>query len=182
MLYNIKSKITQKILNFFFIHKKEKFYINQISKFIQEDRSNTHKKLIELYDIGFLLDEYVGNQRHFFLNKNFRFLKEYEKIISQTFGVENILRKELSQIKGIEKAFIFGSFAQNKLTPGSDLDILIVGTYDIIKLSKIMAQLQKEWKIEINLVEYSHKEYDKKISDKDNFLAGVFKKPIIQII
>ncbi len=182
MPYNIKSKTTQKILNFFFIHKKEKFYISQIAKFIEEDRSNTHKKLEELYENEILLDEYIGNQRYFFLNNKFRFLKEYEKIIKQTFGIEATLKEELSEIEGIDSAFIFGSYAQNMLTPCSDLDILIVGNYDVIKLSKKLARLQKEWKLEINPVEYSTKEYHEKIKSKDNFLTSVFKKPIIQII
>jgi predicted nucleotidyltransferase/predicted transcriptional regulator with HTH domain len=144
MPYNIKSKTAQKILNFFFIHKKEKFYISQIAKFIQEDKSNVHKKLLELYENEILLDEYIGNQRYFFLNNDFRFLKEYEKIVSQTFGIEAILKEELLAIGGIDNAFIFGSYAQNKLNPSSDLDILIVGSHDGIKLSKKLAQLQKE--------------------------------------
>jgi len=36
--------------------------------------------------------------------------------------------------------------------------------------------------LEINPVEYSTKEYERKIKSKDNFLSSVLKKPIIQII
>jgi hypothetical protein len=59
---------------------------------------------------------------------------------------------------------------------------MIVGTYDIKKVSQILVTLQKEWRLEINSIEYLQKEYDKKLKVKDNFLINVLKNPIINII
>jgi predicted nucleotidyltransferase len=141
---SLKSKITQKILNFFFIHQEDHFYINELSKILNEDCANLYRQLLKLLDEGMLCDEFKGNQRYFFLNTNYRFLNEYKTIINQTFGLEAILKDRLSDIKGIEKAIIFGSYASNQLTSNSDLDILIVGNYDVKKLAKIFTELQKE--------------------------------------
>ena len=182
MNISLRSKIVQKLLNFFFIHKGERFYISELSKLIEEEKSNINKQLLKLLEEGILSDEFKGNQHYFYINKNYRFLDEYETIIKKTFGIEAILKDKLSSIKGINKAIIFGSYASNTMKVDSDLDIMIVGTYDIKKVSQILVTLQKEWRLEINSIEYSQKEYDKKLKVKDNFLINVLKNPIINII
>ncbi len=182
MNISLRSKVVQKLLNFFFIHKDERFYISELSKWIKEEKSNINKQLSKLLLEGILSDEFKGNQHYFFINKDYRFLDEYETIIKKTFGIEAILKDKLSAIKGIDKAIIFGSYASNKMKIDSDLDLLIVGTYDIKKVSLVLATLQKEWRLEINTVEYSLVEYNKKLKTKDNFLINVFKNPIINII
>ena len=51
-MISLRSKITQKILNLFFLNKKEKFYVNELAKKIKEDPANVYKKLIELKKKG----------------------------------------------------------------------------------------------------------------------------------
>jgi len=97
-MISLRSKITQKILNLFFLNEKEKFYVNELAKKIKEDPANVYKKLIELKKEGMLSDEFSGKERYFFLNSKYPFLKEYKKIILKGFGFEKILReKELSK-------------------------------------------------------------------------------------
>ncbi|HRZ29518.1 MAG TPA: nucleotidyltransferase domain-containing protein [Candidatus Paceibacterota bacterium] len=144
MNISLRSRITQKILNFLFIHKNDSFYISELSKLINEDRANTYRQLLKLTEEGIINSGYQGQQRYFSINNSYRFLNEYKKIINQTFGLDSILKDKLSSISGIEKAFIFGSYAKNKLNSDSDLDLLVVGNYDIKKLAKILAELQKE--------------------------------------
>jgi len=64
-MISLRSKITQKILNLFFLNEK-KFYINELAKLIKEDTANVHKKLLELKKEGLLSDEFPGKERYFF--------------------------------------------------------------------------------------------------------------------
>jgi predicted nucleotidyltransferase len=182
MSISLKSKITQKILNYAFIHEEDKFYISKIAKQINEEKSNVYKKLLELKKEGVLDDDNIGNQRHFFLNKKYRFLEEYKKVIQKSFGIEAILKEKLSKIKGIEQVYLFGSYAKNQLTASSDIDILIIGQYDFMKVQKILNEIQSLFNIEVNSVEYSPKEYDQKIKEKNYFVMDILKNKIIKII
>lgn len=65
-MISLRSKITQKILNLFFLNEKEKFYVNELAKKIKEDPANVYKKLIELKKEGMLSDEFSGKERYFF--------------------------------------------------------------------------------------------------------------------
>lgn len=181
-MISLQSKITQKILNLFFLHKGEKFYVNEIAKLIKENPANVFRKLVELGNEKILLDEFKGKERYFYLNQKFPLLKEYRQIILKKFGFEEILKKNLEKIKGLESACIFGSYAQKGLSPESDIDILLIGEFNIIELQKILVKLQKETGREINSVELTKKEFEERKKQKDPFLKDIFSKRHIKII
>jgi len=181
-MISLRSKITQKILNLFFLNEKEKFYVNELAKLIKEDLSNVYKKLLELRKEGILSDEFSGKERYFFLNQKYPFLKEYKKIILKGLGFEKILKEKLKKLKGIDSVYIFGSYAKNKLSTESDIDLLIIGDFDTVKLQKILLEIQKLTGREINSIELTKKEFEKRKKEKDPFLKDVFSKKYIKIL
>lgn len=170
------------MLNFLLLNKEEKFYINELAKLLGEDPSNLYKKLLEFKKEGLLLDEFQGKERFFFLNKKYPFLKEYEKIILKGFGFEKILKDKLKSIKGVESVYIFGSYVKNHLSSESDIDLLIIGDFDTLKLQKALLEIQKSTGREINSIELTKKEFEKKKREKDYFIENIFSGKIIKII
>lgn len=181
-MISLRSKITQKILNWLFINEREKFYVNEFAKAIKENPMNVYRKLIELKEKGMLSDEYQGKERYFFLNKKFPFLREYKNIILKGLGFEKILKEELKKIEGIKSVYIFGSYAQNKLSLESDIDILIVGDFNGLKLQKILLEVQRLTGREINSIELTQKEFGKRKKESDPFLKDIFSKKYIKIL
>jgi len=181
-MISLRSKITQKILNLLFLNEKEKFYVNELAKLIKEDPANVYKKLIELKEEGLLSDEFLGKERYFFLNPKYPFLKEYKKIILKGLGFEKILKEKLSKLKGIDSVYIFGSYAKNRLSLESDIDLLIVGDFDTLKLQKTLLEIQKLTGREINSIELTKKEFEKRKKKKDELLADIFSSKYIKIL
>lgn len=181
-MISLRSKITQKILNLFFLNEKERFYINELAKLIKEDTANVHKKLLELKKEGLFSDEFSGKERFFFLNPKYPFLKEYKKIILKGFGFEKILKEKLSKLKGINSVYVFGSYAENKLSLESDIDVLIIGNADIIELQKSLVEIQRLTGREINSIELTKKEFERRKKEKDEFLTDIFSKKYIKIL
>ena len=181
-MLSLRSKITRKILNLFFLNRKERFYINELAKLLKEDHSNIHKKLIELRKEGILSDEFSGKERYFFLNSKYPFLKEYRKIILKGFGFEKILKEKLSKLRGVDSAYIFGSYAQNRLSLESDIDLLVIGDVDSLKLQKTLLDIQHFSGREINPIELTKREFEKRRKENDSFLEDIFSKKYIKII
>ena len=77
-------------------------------------------------------------------------MKKLKKIISKTIGVGGQLREGLLKVKGIKKAFIFGSFAKNKEKSESDIDLMIIGTVDENLLISRISKLESSTGREIN--------------------------------
>ncbi len=181
-MISLRSKITQKILNLLILNDKERFYINQIAKIIHEYPANVHKKLVELEKEGIVSDDVQGMERYFFINKKYKFLKEYRNIILKGVGFEKILKEKLKQIKGIDSAYIFGSYAKNKMSDESDIDILVVGDFETKDLQRALLEVQKLSGREINSIELLKKEFKKKMEEKDEVLIDIFSGKHIKII
>lgn len=181
-MISLRSKITQKILNLFFLNEKEKFYVNELAKLIKEDPSNVYKKLLQLKKEGVLSDEFQGKERYFFLNKKYPFLKEYKKIILRGFGFEKILKEKLKKLKGIDSVYIFGSYAKDRLSLESDIDLLTIGNFDTLEFQKAILEIQRLSGREINSIELTKKELEKRKKEKDPFLKDIFSKKYIKIL
>lgn len=181
-MISLRSKITRKILNLFFLNESESFYVNELAKLLKEDPSNLYKKLLEFRKEGMLSDEFRGKERYFFLNKKYPFLKEYKNIILKGVGFEKILKEKLSKIKGVDSVYIFGSYAKNKLSLESDIDILIIGDFDTLKFQKALLEVQKVSGREINSIELTKKEFEQRKKKKDEFLMDILSSKYIKIL
>ena len=161
-MLSLRAKNTQKILSYFFLHEGNELYVNEMCRRFGLDRGNLVRKLKELAEEGILRSEWKGNQRYYSLNPSFPLFKEYKKIFVKTLGFEPAVKGILKEIPGIRKALLFGSYAQDKMDPSSDIDLLVVGLHDTIELQKRIARLQKTLDREINVISMSPEEYERK--------------------
>ena len=53
-MISLRSEITKKLLNYFFINPQESLYVNELSSKLQLDKRNLVKKLKELEEVGIL--------------------------------------------------------------------------------------------------------------------------------
>ena len=83
-MISIKSNTVRKLLDFFFIHEDENFYVNEIVRRTGVDKRNLVKKLKELENEGLFSVEERGNLKLYSLNKNFALFNEYKKIVLNT--------------------------------------------------------------------------------------------------
>ena len=181
-MLSLRSKISQKVLNYFMLQQGAESYVSDLARALQVESGNLTRKLIELEKEGILKSHWQGKQRYYSLNQNFALLKEYKSIVLKTLGLEKMLKVALSRISGIKKAVIFGSYAQDKMDSHSDIDLLVVGSHSTVSLQKAVADVQKSIQRDINAVSMSLDEYAEKRKNKDPFLKSVETKKSIKII
>ncbi|MBL7131414.1 MAG: nucleotidyltransferase domain-containing protein [Candidatus Omnitrophica bacterium] len=85
-------------------------------------------------------------------------------------------------IKGLKEAYLFGSYASNKMDSSSDIDLLAIGTHSVLELQRVIAKLQKDTGREFNVTNLSPKEFEAKKKDKGHFINSVFKTKIIRLV
>ena len=182
IMINLRSKITIKLLDYYFLNKEKANYINELAKILEVDPGNLFRKLKELEKDGLFSSELRGNQRYFFINKKYPFLFEYIKMYESKFGFVGLLKEELKDVKGLSEAYIFGSLAKGNFREASDIDLLIVGSHNYESLLPIISGLEKKMKREINVVDFTNKEFLAKQKKGDEFIKNVFSDKIIKII
>ncbi|HPY08852.1 MAG: nucleotidyltransferase domain-containing protein [Patescibacteria group bacterium] len=181
-MFSFKSKITVKILNYYFLNPKKTHYINELAKILEVDPGNLFRKLKELEKEGILKTEMIGNQRYFSLNEKSPLLGEYKKIFEARHGLPEILKNKLKEIKGLEEAYLFGSFVKGNFSEESDIDLLLVGKHKFALVSNLVNELEKKLGREINVVDFTKPELTSRLEKNDDFLKNVFAGKYIKLI
>ena len=181
-MISIVSKIAQSLLAFYFLHEDKRLYVNELMRHLEVDKRNLVKKLNEFEREGIFKSEMIGNQKYYYLNKKYPLYSEYKRIILKTIGIEKQLKTTLSKIKGIKRAFIYGSYAEDRMDTFSDIDVVVIGNHSTVLLHKKIVQLQKLTDREINVIIISKKEFDTKKKNKDPFITDILRKKRIEII
>lgn len=179
-MISLKSKTVLELLNHFFLHEDENLYVNELVRRLGIDKRNLLKKLKECENAGLFKTEFKGNLKYYSLNKDFPLYNEYKKIILKTTGIETRLRELLEKIKGIKRAFIYGSYVSDKMDASSDIDVFVIGNHKVIEVQKAISALQKRIDREINVINIGEKEF---LSKKDDpFLSDIIKKDKIELV
>ena len=179
---SLRSKVTIRLLDYYFLNPEAQIYINELARILDLDPKNTEIKLKELEKEGFFKSEFRGKQRYFFLAKDNPVLEHYRQIFLKTYGIEKRLKDMISNIKGLKEAYIYGSYATNKMDSSSDIDILAIGSHSVLELQRVIVKLQKDVNREFNVMNLSLKEFAAKKKDKAHFINNVFKTKVIKLV
>ncbi|MBL7072869.1 MAG: nucleotidyltransferase domain-containing protein [Candidatus Omnitrophica bacterium] len=181
-MISMKSNVTKVLLNYFFLNPSESLFVNEISRKLDLDKRNLVKKLKELEEEGIMVSETRGNQKIYSINRLYALYEEYRKIVFKTIGIESKLKRMLKQVTGIEKVYLFGSYAKDAMEVHSDIDLLVIGDHKIMDLQKEISKLQKEIGREINVVNMDRKEFEDRKKKNDSFVETIFKEKNIEVI
>lgn len=181
-MISLRSKVTIKLLDYYFLNPDAQHYINEVARILELDPKNTETKLKEFEKEGLFKSEFRGKERYFFLAKDNPILEHYRQIFLKTHGIEKKLKDMLLLIKGLKEAYIFGSYASDKMNSSSDIDVLAIGSHSVLELQKVITKLQKDTGREFNVMNLNPKEFAVKRKNKDPFINGIFKTKIIRLI
>ncbi|MFA5360545.1 MAG: nucleotidyltransferase domain-containing protein [Candidatus Paceibacterota bacterium] len=170
------------ILEIFFNHPENAFYLRQISRFLGKEPGVFQRDINNLVKDGILESYYEGNNRFFKINKKYPLYKDLKNIFFKTIGAKGELEKILKDIKGVKNAFIYGSFAKGEEQKQSDIDLCIIGSIDENSLIRKLTQLEKKLEREINYILIDEKEYKDRLKNKDSFLENINNQDKIYLI
>jgi predicted nucleotidyltransferase len=154
-------------------------YLREIADILKIDPGNLSRELGRLESEGIFSSRVRGNQKHFMLNKRYPLYREIKSVIFKTIGVKGSLRKIVNGIEGIKAAVIYGSFASRHESPGSDIDILIIGNPNQDELMGKIENAEKGLAREINYNIYSQGDFSGRVKKKDSFILNILKRPKI---
>jgi predicted nucleotidyltransferase len=177
-----KSKTRKELFRLYFTNPDREHYLRELERILDIPVSMVRKELIHLEEQGVFRSRKKGNLTYYLLNHSYPLFDELKGIVFKTIGVQGLLREVLSKIKGIEVALIYGSFAKHDETAKSDIDLLIVGTFDDSRLLREVNKLEKVLKREINYSLFRRDELKKKLNEKDPFVIDLRQHPKIFVV
>ncbi len=176
------SRTRARLLGWLFAHSGESYSVRQLASILGDDPSNLSKELAKLEELGILISSRERNLKRFQVNQECAFGPELKGLVQKTTGIMGRLRSALQTAKGIDFAFVYGSFAKGTENAESDIDLLIVGDIDLDKLDRIFIGLEKAFGRTVNYVLYNKREYETKKAEGNAFLQEVRGRDKIWII
>ena len=123
-------------------------------------RGGTQVFVQRLLEAGVLIDEPLGRQRRIRINEHFPLYPELRSICLKSFGLGEQLRETLAPFADrIEEAFVFGSVAGGSDRADSDIDLMVVGSVDLIPLLDALAPLEASLGRPLHLTLYTASEW-----------------------
>jgi predicted nucleotidyltransferase len=174
-----KSKARRELFRLYFTNPDNEYYLRELERILAIPASMLRAELIRLVQAGLFMTRKKGNQIYYTLNKHYALYEEFKSIVFKTIGVRGLLQERVGKIKGIETAFIYGSFARHEEDAQSDIDIFVIGTVDEDCLVAEIEEIEDVLKREINYSLYSRRDFDDKKRKVDSFIKDLLRNPKI---
>lgn len=140
------------------------------------------KELKRLGQLNILISAKQGNLKYYWVNEKSPIFPELKGLVIKSIGLVETLQNEFDGIKRkIKVAFIFGSFAKEKESLQSDIDLMVVGKVSFGEVVEILEKVEKKLNREINPVVMDEEEMKERLKKKDHFLIRVLEEPKIWI-
>ncbi|MCX6347204.1 MAG: nucleotidyltransferase domain-containing protein [Actinobacteria bacterium] len=180
-----KSKVRRKILSYFFSNTVQELYLREIARLIDEDPGNLSKELSKLEKEQLFISRFRGNQKYYYLNKEYPLFNEIKSVIFKTIGVKGLIQNLVTYSNGIIAAFIYGSYANNTEKSYSDIDLCLIIDNNVFKDDAFVIEINKIEKTisrDMEYIYYSEVEWNQKIKSQDSFIMNLISQPKIILI
>lgn len=175
-----RSKIRKKIILLFVYNQRKEFYLSEIARQAKTSAGTAQRELNKLLAQDFITFRKRGNLNIYRLNESYALIREIEAIVQKTFGIEAELKTELGKIRGIQFAFLFGSFVEGKFDSDSDIDLFIIGTADDDDIFRAVKKVEDSAGHEINYHLADEAEFIEK-SKSRSFYREILARPLMLI-
>ncbi len=172
-IFGSKSRV--KLLTLFLLNPGKRYYIREVERLTGENINSIRRELENLETINLLKSQRSGNQKYYTVNQEMGIYPELKNIFLKTRGAAKVLQEKISNLKGINRAYIYGSYAKGEAGPDSDIDIIIIGKVNEDDLIMRIRNVEKHLNREINYVLFSPEEYETRKKKKDPFIKNVLK-------
>jgi predicted nucleotidyltransferase len=139
------------------------------------------QELRKLTRLGLLNTRADGNRLSYQVNRRHPLYPEIRRLVLKTSGLADVLRSALRDPR-IEWAFVFGSIARSEETPGSDVDLMVVGDLGLRGVTSLLSGVADQIGREINPHVFRRSELMKRKSALDPFLTRVLAEPKILVV
>ena len=146
----ITSSARVKVLKLLLLNEDQQYYQREIAELAGLPVRAVQREGAKLAEIGLLRRIEDGNRVYFQANPSCPIFLDLKRILLKTVALEALLSESLSRDGQIEVAFIYGSYAANKETSTSDLDLFVIGSILSRELSTAVRPVQADIQRDIN--------------------------------
>lgn len=176
------SKVRVKILRQYLLNTEKEFHIRALVRILNEEINAIRRELKNLEAFGLLKSKKQTNKIVYSLNTNSPFLYELKSMIMKDTEELRLMAKTLGNIKNIELVLITQAYMTKKYSDENDIDVLIIGSPDINKLTKEMNGVEKQIGRELKMAVLTREDYEFRKKRREKFILDVLDREKIVLL
>jgi predicted nucleotidyltransferase len=177
------SEYRRRVLGLLLMQPDRAFHVREIARQTGTMTGTLTRELGKLTETGVLLKKRVGNQVQYFANRDCPIFEELASILRKTSGLTDVLAEALRPVASrVVASFVFGSMANGKASPFSDVDLMIIGDATFGEVVELLQPAQETLGREINPKLYSVPEWQALVATRGAFVSDVLAKPKIFVV
>ena len=145
--------------------------------------ATVQREVARLEDGGLVTTTRRGNTRLVRAVTDSVIYKPLADLLAVTFGPVPLLRAALEEVPGIERAFIYGSwaarYAQREGPVPNDIDLLVIGKPDRRRLADAVDAVEGVLRREVNVRRVTPDAWER---DEGSFKQTVLSRPVVDVI
>jgi len=179
-LFSSTTRVT--LLTYLLSNPEMRFYLRQLERETGLAASTLKDELHRLEEIGLLRASQVGNIRFYQVDREFVLYPELKSMILKTQGVAKVIKENLATLGEIKYAFIYGSFAKGEEKLGSDIDVMIIGHVDLVRLNSLLSSVEDKLRRTINYIVFSPQDWEERKAEGEEFIRDLLADPKIMLV
>lgn len=172
----LSSRVKAEVLRLLFGLTACELHVRELERRSGLSVSTVRQELRRLTGLDLVEARKDGNRTYYRANAQHPLYVDLRGLVLKTSGLVEVLRQSL-RCAGIEVAFVFGSLASGAVQAQSDVDLMIVGTVSLRKLSPLLSDAAKQLGREINPHVMTPSEFSRRRSAGEHFIASVLDSP-----
>lgn len=178
-----RSDQQMRILAELFAGSEEELPVGELARRAEVAQATVSREVARLAEHGLVVTRQLGRNTLVKANWSLPWAAELRSILVQTVGILGRLAAALAKVRGVESAFVFGSWAARYAgEPGPsprDVDVLVVGGADLRSVRRACRPVEEELKVEVNPVVVEPADWSK--PDPSPFIAEIRRRPLVPI-
>lgn len=172
-----------RILAALFAGSDDELTIGELAKRADVAQTTASREVARLAEHGLVTTRPLGRNTLVRANWALPWARELRSILMQTVGALGRLADALGSLRGVDEAYVFGSWAARyRGEPGPqprDVDVLVIGDADLPAVRRACRAVQDDLTVEINPVVIDGHRWAKK--KPEPFVAQIRSQPLVPI-
>lgn len=175
----LRSPLLGELLAWLYLHPEDRYSVTELARRLGVSQSTVSREVDRLVEAELLLDERRGNLRLLRANEDNPLAQALGDLVALTYGPAAVLGELLAAVKGVDQAYVYGSWAARYAgeagPPPRDIDVLIVGSADEDDLADAARAAESRLGREVNVHRVSARAWR---ASEDPFVISVRARPL----
>jgi DNA-binding transcriptional ArsR family regulator len=180
LAHHLLGKTRSRVLSALLLHPERALHVRELARVAQTSPGSLHRDLRALSDLGLLIRQEVGRQVFYQANTHSPVFADLAGLLRKTAGLADVLRDALAPLgDAVSMAFVYGSMAAGTERPGSDVDLMVLGTAGFAEVVLALVPVTAWLGREVNPTPMPPADFARRLDEGDGFARSVTASPRI---